>query len=212
VPSTLRLHFEDHIARVELSQPDGYPRLGMSLLEELAAHLDRLLADLACHGLVLHGSDDCFAVGAEIAEVGNLTSITALDFARRTQLLFDRIACAPKPVVAAVAGYCLGGGFDLALACHVRLATPDAVFGHPGPTLGLLTGWSGTQRLPQLLGRAGALELLLPGHAIEAREALRLGVVDEIVPAQALLSRASSRARRDTRADDVFFPFSRKRA
>ncbi len=212
MPSTLRLHFEDHIARVELSQLDGYPRLGISLLEELAVHLDRLFADPACHGFVLHGSDDCFAAGAEIAEVASLTSITALDFARRTQLLFDRIACAPKPVVAAVAGYCLGGGLDLALACHVRLATPDAEFGHPGPTLGLLTGWGRTQRLPHLVGRARALEVLLPGQTIEAREALGLGVVDEIVPAHALLSRASSRARRDTRTTDASFPFSRKKA
>lgn len=205
MPSTLRLHFQDHIARVELAQPDGYPRLGSSLLEELSTHLDLLLADPACHGLVLHGSENCFAAGAEVAEVGNLTGITALDFARRTQLLFDRIARASKPVVAAVAGYCLGGGFDLALACHFRLATPDAVFGHPGATLGLLTGWGGTQRLPQLLGRARALQLLLPGQTIGAREALRLGVVDEIVPTEELLSRACARARRNARAVHASF-------
>jgi enoyl-CoA hydratase/carnithine racemase len=190
---------------LELSSADGYPRLSVGVLQELAAHLERLLPDPACLGLILHGSENCFAVGAEIAEVGELSGIAALGFARRAQLLFDRIARAPKPVVAAVAGYCLGGGFDLALACHFRLAAPEAVFGHPGATLGLLTGWGGTQRLPQLLGRARALELLLPGHTIDAHEALRLGVVDEVVPAQALLARATHRAERHARTGHAPF-------
>ena len=212
MPSTLRLHFEDHVARLQFTQSDGYPRLSTALLDELAAHLQRLLADPACHGLVLHGSESCFAAGAEITEVGALTGIAAFEFARRSQLLFDRIARAPKPVIAAVAGYCLGGGIDLALACHFRLAAPDAVFGHPGATLGLLTGWGGTQRLPQLLGRARALELLLPGHTIDAAEAFRLGVVDEIVPAGALLRRATDRARTNACAGDARFSLPPEKA
>lgn len=194
--SSLRLHRENEIIRLELLGPDGYPRLSASLLDELDTHVDALLVDSACAGLVIHGSEKCFAAGAEIAEVGALTPATALPFARRGQLLFEKIARATKPVVAAVAGYCLGGGFDLALACHARLATPEAVFGHPGTTLGLLTGWGGTQRLPQLIGRTRALELLLRGEPISAQQAQALGLVEEVVAGQELLPRARECIRR----------------
>ena len=178
------------MARLEMLQANGYPRLSASLLRELEDSLDLLLPDAACAGLVLHGSDKCFAAGADIAEVGALTGSMALEFSRRAQLLFERLTESPKPVVAAVSGYCLGGGFDLALACHARLATPDAVFGHPGATLGLITGWGGTQRLPRLVGRAHAFELLLTGETVPAERALALGLVAELVPLERLLARA----------------------
>ena len=194
--SSLRLYRENEIICLELLGPDGYPRLSASLLDELDTQLDGLLEDSACSGFVIHGSEKCFAAGAEIAEVQALTPATALPFARRGQLLFEKIARATKPVVAAVAGYCLGGGFDLALACHARLATPDAVFGHTGTTLGLLTGWGGTQRLAQLIGRARALELLLRGEPVSAQEAQALGLVDEVVSGEELLPRARERLRR----------------
>jgi len=190
VPSALRLHLDPGIVRLELTEPDGYPRLTTPLLEELARALDPLLLDHTCQGIVIHGSEKCFATGADIAELSSLAATAALEFARRTQLLFDRLANAAKPTLAAVAGYCLGGGFDLALACHARLATPDALFGHPGSTLGLMTGWGGTQHLPRLIGGARTLELLLLGEPIPAEKALAFGVVSEIVPAQYLLSRA----------------------
>jgi len=96
--------------------------------------------------------------------------------------------------VAAVSGYCLGGAFDLALACHARVAAADAVLGHPGVTLGLFTGWGGTQRLPGLIGRAQALELLLTGESVGAERALALGLVDELAPAGQLIPRAVARA------------------
>lgn len=193
--SSLRLHREEGIARLEVTAPDGYPRLSVALLDELNRRLDRLLADPTCKGIVIHGSTRCFAAGAEIAEVESLTGVSALAFARRGQLLFDQIARALKRVVAAVNGYCLGGGLDLALACHWRLATPEARFGHPGASLGLLTGWGGTQRLPRLLGRARSLEFLLSGEHVNAQDALRLGLVDEVVPGDVLLARACDRAR-----------------
>lgn len=192
--SALRLHREGPLARLELCDSDGYPRLSTPLLEALAAELDRLVADPACAGIVLHGSEKCFAAGAEISELASLSGLAALEFARRTQLLFETLARAPKPVVAAVTGYCLGGGLDLALACHLRLATPEAVFGHPGATLGLLTGWGGTQRLPRLVGRARALELLLSGDSIPAEEALAIGLVQEVVATRELIPRALLRA------------------
>jgi enoyl-CoA hydratase/carnithine racemase len=191
----LRVHREESLARLELTAPDGFPRLTASLLDELDAAVAQLLADPSCHALLLHGSDKAFAAGAEISELTSLTGPTALGFSRRAQLLYDRLANSPKLVVAAIRGYCLGGGLDLALACHHRLATPDAVFGHPGATLGLITGWGGTQRLPRLLGRARALELLLLGDSLPADEALRMGLVNEIVSADELIANALETAR-----------------
>ena len=198
--SSIRLHQEERIVRLELASPDGYPRLSASLLDELATQFDHLWADPGCDAIVIHGSEKCFAAGAEISEVGALTGVTALPFARRGQLLFEKMAPAAqpdsgKPVVAAVAGYCLGGGLDLALACWWRLATPDAVFGHPGTTLGLLTGWGGTQRLPQLIGRTRALELLLRGETLSGEQARAIGLVDELVSSEALLRRAVEHTR-----------------
>ncbi|MBI4467283.1 MAG: enoyl-CoA hydratase/isomerase family protein [Acidobacteria bacterium] len=193
--SSLRFHREQEAVRIELASPDGLPRLSASLLEQLDAELARLLADPTCHGIVIHGSEKCFAAGAEIAEVAALGGVTALAFARRGQFLFDRLAGAGKPAVAAVSGYCLGGGFDLALASQWRVATPDAIFGHPGPTLGLLTGWGGTQRLAALIGQGRALELLLASDPVPADRALALGLVDELVPQEQLLPRALKRAR-----------------
>ena len=195
-PRLLRFHWEGNVARVELASKDGYPRLSAALLDELEAALDTLLAEPGCAAVVLHGSEKCFAAGAEIAEVSALTGLTALPYARRGQLLFEKIATAKKPVVAAVSGYCLGGGFDLALACHLRVASPEAVFGHPGVTLGLFTGWGGTRRLPQLIGRTRALGLLLTGESVSAARALAMGLVDELAPPGQLIPRALERAAR----------------
>lgn len=196
MPSSLRLHPEGRVVRFELASPDSYPRLNASLLEELDACLDRHLADPGCAGIVIHGSERCFAAGAEISELEALTAVSAVAFAQRGQQVLEKVSTASKPVVAAVAGYCLGGGFDLALACRWRIATPDAVFGHPGTTLGLLTGWGGTQRLPHLIGRTQALELLLQGEPVSAEQALVRGLVDEVVSAEVLLPRAVELAHR----------------
>ena len=193
--SLLIIHRDASIARLELTAPDDFPRLTASLLLELDEVFTSFLADSSCPALILHGSDKCFAAGAEISELASLTGPTALDFSRRAQLLFDRIAGSPKPVLAAIRGYCLGGGLDLALACHYRLAAPDAVFGHPGATLGLITGWGGTQHLPRLLGRTAALKLLLLGEPIPASQALNVGLIHELVPPHSLLPRALDCAR-----------------
>jgi enoyl-CoA hydratase/carnithine racemase len=191
VPSSLRVHREAGLARFELWNDDATPRLDASLLRELDAACKRCLDDPACLGIVLHGSDSCFAAGADISELAALNGVRALEYSRRTQLLFDGLAQASKPVVAAIRGYCVGGGFDLALACHWRLAAPDAMFRHPGAALGLLAGWGGTQRLPRLVGRARALELLLRAEPIGAAAAARMGIVDAIVLAEELLVRAA---------------------
>jgi len=190
----LQAHHHQGVVRLELLGENGYPRLSTSLLCELEEAFVRLSRDASCQAIVIHGSDKSFAAGAEIAEVGALTGVAALDFSRSAQLLFERLSRSAKPIVAAIQGYCLGGALDLALACHYRLATPDAVLGHPGATLGLITGWGGTQRLPRLIGHARSFELLLLGQSIGAEQALQFKLVDEIAPAAHLLERAAVRA------------------
>jgi enoyl-CoA hydratase/carnithine racemase len=123
-----------------------------------------------------------------------LSGIRAREFAATGQALLDRIARFPVPVVAAVRGFCLGGGFDLALACHERVATFNASFGHPGASLGLMTGWGGTQRLPRLIGKSAALHVLLTGERIPATQALTLGLVHELASSQDLVACAARRA------------------
>lgn len=199
MPPPLQLHRHETIVRLEFVAENGYPRLSTSLLRELEDAFARLSGDSSCRAIVIHGSDKSFAAGAEIAEVGALSGVAALDFSRSAQLFFENLSLSPKPIVAAIHGYCLGGALDLALACHYRLATPDAVLGHPGATLGLITGWGGTQRLPRLLGRARAFELLLLGQAVNTEQALRMGLVDEIVPESEFLERALACAQRLSR-------------
>ncbi|HXE74182.1 MAG TPA: enoyl-CoA hydratase-related protein [Candidatus Xenobia bacterium] len=131
---------------------------------------------------MIHGSDKSFAAGAEISEVSALSGVGALDFSRSAQLFFERLSRSSKPIVAAIQGYCLGGALDLALACHYRIATPEAMLGQPGATLGLITGWGGTQRLPRLIGQARALEMLLRGESMSAPQALTLRLVTKSCP------------------------------
>jgi len=126
-------------------------------------------------------------------EVSALTAVEALRFAALGQSVMNMIENCPKPVVAAIRGYCMGGGFDLALACHSRIATPDAIFAHRGASLGIITGWGGTQRLPRILGPSGrtiALELMTTGRTADATEALSLRVISRIVPVDQILETA----------------------
>ncbi|MFQ5816938.1 MAG: enoyl-CoA hydratase/isomerase family protein [Terriglobia bacterium] len=192
---SLTVHHEGEVVRIELAAGGKPPRLSEAKLGELAGALGGLFQDATCGGVVIHGSAKAFATGAEIAEVRALTPATALPFALRAQKLFEKIAAAPKPVLAAISGYCLGGGLDLALACWRRVATPEAVFGHPGARLGLVSGWGGSGRLVQLVGRSHALELLLTGKRISGTEAHQIGLVDTLVPAEQLLAAAISEAR-----------------
>lgn len=130
--------------------------------------------------VIITGNQKFFSAGADLQEIRALTGVEALDFARGGQQLMQAIRCFPSPVYAAIAGYCMGGGLDLALACHHRIAAPDAVFGHRGAALGLITGWGGTQTLPRLIGKAQALAMLVGAEKIHAAEALRLGLVDAV--------------------------------
>jgi enoyl-CoA hydratase/carnithine racemase len=144
--------------------------------------------------VVIAAGATSFATGADLDEVSALDGIGAWNFARMGQRVLDQIEHFPLPVIAAIRGYCLGGGLDLALACHARVASFDASLGYPGPALGLMTGWGGTQRLPRLLGRAAASHVLLTAERIPATQALTLGLVNELVSSQDLLDAACRHA------------------
>jgi enoyl-CoA hydratase/carnithine racemase len=129
--------------------------------------------------LVISGERN-FSAGADLNEIAALTGPEAYPFAALGQELMRAVASYPAPIIAAIEGHCMGGGLDLALACHRRIAAPTAVFGHRGAALGLITGWGGTQRLPRLIGKGRALELFVTAEKVTAQRALEIGLVDAI--------------------------------
>jgi enoyl-CoA hydratase/carnithine racemase len=192
-PSPMELSAFDSIAVLTFARAAGYPRLTRAILDELDDLLATVHREGLFRGVVIASHAESFATGAELEELAPLEGVAAQEFARVGQTLFDQIERFPIPVVAAIRGYCLGGGLDLALACHGRVATYDASFGHPGAALGLLTGWGGTQRLPRLVGKAQALQILLTGERIPAAQALTIGLVDELVSSADLIECAIRR-------------------
>jgi len=130
--------------------------------------------------LIIAGSERFFSAGADLREIMALTGPDALEFSRMGQTLMNAIERFPSPVYAAISGYCMGGGLDLALACHRRIASPNAVLAHRGAALGLITGWGGTQRLPRLVGKAKALEIFVAADKVQASDAMSYGLVDAV--------------------------------
>jgi enoyl-CoA hydratase/carnithine racemase len=197
----MQLHSHNSVAVLTFPSGAGYPRLTRSVLDELAELLAAVRREGLFDGVVIAANAESFATGADIEELAALDGIAARDFAQAGQELFDQIEHFPVPVVAAIRGFCLGGGLDLALACRARVATYDSSFGHPGGSLGLITGCGGTQRLPRHIGKAQALQMLLTGERIPATQALTLGLVDELVASQELVEAAARRARQLDAAD-----------
>jgi len=169
-------------------------------MAELRDLLDEVRLAGVFTGAVIAANPDSFATGAAIEEVGGLDGLAALKFAQMGQALADYIEHFPMPVVAAIRGYCLGGGLDLALACHARVAAYESSLGHPGASLGLLTGWGGTVRLPRLVGKPGALQILLTADRVPATQALSMGLVSELVPSKDLVEAAARWVERMKRA------------
>jgi len=192
----LDLQSHNSVAILTFPAGDGYTRLTRGVLEELRAHFDLVRREDLFRGVVIASAGESFATGADLEEIVKLEGLAARQFALEGQRLFDQIACFPIAVVAAIRGFCLGGGLDLALACHARVATYDASFGHPGASLGLMTGWGGTQRLPQLVGKVAALQMFATGERIPATQALTMGLVSELVPSPDLIPVAAARALR----------------
>lgn len=175
---TLRRH--SGILRLTLTSPDGMNRLTHRKVNVLCEELQRAISSGApALPLIISGSP-IFSAGADLNEIARLRGPEAMVFAHAGQKLMNMIEHYPAAVIAAISGYCMGGGLDLALACHRRVAAPNAIFGHRGAALGLITGWGGTQRLPRLIGKARALEMLVAAEKVHAHEALRMGLVDAV--------------------------------
>jgi enoyl-CoA hydratase/carnithine racemase len=191
----VQLSSHDSIAIVAFPEYPEYPRLSREILARLSDQLRAVQSAECFEGLVIASNSNCFATGAKLEEVAELSGLQALEFARLGQGVLGEIALSSIPVVAAIRGFCLGGGLDLALACHGRVAAYNSSFGCPGATLGLLTGWGGTQRLPRLVGKSAATQMLVTGERVPATQALTLGLVDELVPSTDLVGAAARRAR-----------------
>jgi enoyl-CoA hydratase len=190
--SVLLFHVEDHLATITINRPDRLNALNAAVIEELDQAIAAVERDETIGGLIVTGAGSkAFVAGADIAELVNQTPFEAKRRALRGQAVFRRLEALQKPVVAAVNGFCLGGGCELALACHLRLASDTARFGQPEVKLGIGPGYGGTVRLPRLVGRGRALELLLTGEMIGAEEAWRIGLVNRVVPAAHLIPEAT---------------------
>jgi enoyl-CoA hydratase/carnithine racemase len=190
----VELFSHETVAVLAFAPEAGYPRLTRSVLRELNELLEEVRSAGLFTGVVIASSPRSFAAGVDIHEVASVEGFQAREFGELGQSTCRRLESFPLPVVAAIRGYCLGGGLDLAIACHGRVATYDSSFGYPGAALGLITGWGGTQRLPRLVGKPTALQMLLTADRIPATQALTMGLVDELVPSHDLIYAAAKRA------------------
>jgi enoyl-CoA hydratase len=174
---------ERDCAILQLVSSDGTNKLTRGCIAALHEVVQQLRAEAEVGALktfILTGNEKFFSAGADLNEISRLTGSDAFEFSRAGQALMLAIDQFPVPVIAAICGYCMGGGMDLALACDYRMAAPNAVFGHRGTTLGVMTGWGGTQRLPRLVGKTRAMRMFLLAEMVPADEALRIGLVNKI--------------------------------
>ena len=186
---------DDRVARVTVTRPKVLNALNAATITELLDAFGQLCADDAVRAIILTGAGErAFVAGADIAELARLQPAGARELARRGQQLCDLIEGGGKPVVAAINGFALGGGCELAMACTLRVAADTARIGQPEINLGILPGYGGTQRLPRLVGPGPALEILLTGDPVTAEEARRLGLVNRVVPADRLPAEAAALA------------------
>lgn len=186
--TTLLFDLADGIARVTVNRPDKLNALNATVIAELDEAVDRVRSETAIQAVLLTGAGTkAFVAGADIGEIGGQGAVEGQARALTGQRMMRRLEQCGKPVVAAVNGFALGGGCELAMACHIRIASESARFGQPEAKLGIGPGYGGTVRLPRLVGRGRALELLLTGTMIDAQEAWRIGLVNRVVPADQLL-------------------------
>ncbi|HTG93549.1 MAG TPA: enoyl-CoA hydratase-related protein [Pyrinomonadaceae bacterium] len=193
---TLRLDRQGRVAIITINRPDKRNALNIKTREEGAALLDQLREDDSVGVVVFTGAGDkAFVAGADIGEFAGRTAITQREV-MTSRSLFTAIDTFPKPVIAMINGYCLGGGCELALACDIRIASESASFGQPEINLGIIPGGGGTQRLPRLVGEGKAMEMVLTGEIIDARTAFTIGLVNHVVPADQLQAKTLEMANR----------------
>ena len=188
---TLLFDLRDGIALITINRPDKLNALNDQVMAELADVAQRLATDDVIRGAILTGAGPkAFVAGADIGDLAKQGPFDGKARALRGQAVLRRLETCGKPVIAAVNGFALGGGCELAMACHLRIASENAKFGQPELKLGIAPGYGGTQRLPRLVGRGVALQLILTGETIDAREAHRIGLVNKVVPSAELLAAA----------------------
>ncbi|HYR32480.1 MAG TPA: enoyl-CoA hydratase-related protein [Gemmatimonadales bacterium] len=193
---TLLFEIRDGIAFVTINRPDKLNALNDQVVAELGQAADRITSDDSIRGVILTGAGPkAFVAGADIADLAKQGPFDGKARALRGQGVLRRLETCGKPVVAAVNGFALGGGCELALACHIRIASDTAKFGQPEVKLGIAPGYGGTQRLPRLVGKGRALQLILTGEMIDAAEAFRIGLVNKVVPAADLAAESEKLVR-----------------
>ena len=187
----------DPVALITLNRPKVLNALNRRTLEELDACVREVIADEAVRVVILTGAGEkAFVAGADINELAQLTPVAGRDYGLFGQSVLDRIEAAPKPFIAAVNGFALGGGCELAMACHLRIASENARLGQPEVKLGIIPGYGGTQRLARLVGKGRALQLVMSGEQITAEQALKIGLVNEVVPLPDLIPEAEALAKK----------------
>jgi enoyl-CoA hydratase/carnithine racemase len=186
------LTISHHVARITLHNPPANV-LNLSMLKELQLVLNEVEQDECVRVVIVTGSGRFFCAGADINELAHLTTVrSGSEFAVRGQSLLNRIERLEKPVLVAINGTCVGGGLELALACHIRVAAAGALLGLPEIKLGLIPGFGGTQRLSRVVGVSKAAEMILTGETLSAEEALRIGLVSRVVPPHEVLTQAEA--------------------
>jgi enoyl-CoA hydratase len=192
----LRIERRDRIAFVTIHRPEKLNALNARTKTELKELFLELQADAQVDAVILTGSGQkAFVAGTDIKELGELDEQKGRLFSEGGQAVFNLIENLGKPVIAAVNGYALGGGAELAMACHIRIASENAKVGQPEVNLGIIPGYGGTQRLARLVGKGKALEMILTGEPVDAQEALRIGLVNKVVAPQDLMTAAETMAR-----------------
>ena len=181
---------ESGIFTITVNRPDKLNALNKTVIEELGNAIDEIYNTAAIKSAIITGSGaKAFVAGADISEFGSMDATAGQALAQKGQdTVFSKIENSPKPIVAAVNGFALGGGCELAMACHFRLCSENAKFGQPEVNLGLVPGYGGTQRLTQLVGKGKAMELMMTGNMVDANEARLLGLVNYVTPAETLLA------------------------
>ena len=188
---------KDNIATVTINRPDKLNALNAQTMGELKSVFTELKSDSETYVVIVTGTGEkAFVAGADIAELNNLDVITGKAFAENGQAVFNLIENLDKPVIAAVNGFALGGGCELALSCHIRIASENAKFGQPEVNLGIIPGYGGTQRLTRLINSGSAMEYILTGDMIDAVEALRIGLVNKVYPQAELMNKAMEMAKK----------------
>lgn len=174
---------DQRIALLTIENPDNLNALNTEILDEIDLALTQFEKDENYGVLIITGAGEkAFAAGADIKELSSLTKEDGEKLSKKGQDIFNRIESCGKPVIALVNGYALGGGAELAMACHIRIATENAVIGLPEVSLGIIPGYGGTQRLPRLVGKSKAMEMILTGQPVKAEEAKKLGLVNDVLP------------------------------